>query len=94
MNVLIKPLITEKTMADAEKGKFSFLVAEAAGKKVIRKAVENAFNVNVLSIITTIGKGRRSRSGKARREVVPSSYKKAIVQLKEGQKIGLFELGA
>lgn len=93
-SVIIKPLITEKTMTDAEKGKYSFIVAEAVGKKVIRKAIENAFSVNVRGIMTTTVKGKRKHIGKNRREVAVSSFKKAIVQLKTGQKIGLFELGA
>ncbi len=94
MNPIYKPLITEKTMSEAEKGKYSFVVAQSAGKKVIRRAIESNFSVNVVSIMTTVSKGKRKRVGRNRQKVSASTIKKAVVELKSGQKISLFELGA
>jgi len=91
-NVIIAPIITEKSMSEAGRGRFTFLVAKTADKRLIRKMVEDQFKVNVLSLETIVVKGKRARSGKRRVEVVKSPFKKAIVRLKEGQKIDLFDI--
>lgn len=91
--ILLKPVISEKSMQYAEKGKFTFLVAIEADKRAIKKEVEERFKVNVLSIGTMIVKGRTKRVGKRREEVMQTRYKKASVQLKTGQKIDIFEIG-
>ncbi len=93
MNVIISPLITEKSMKDAGEGKFSFRVYKPANKNEIKKAIEKNFNVNVIGISTNILKGKKIRVGSRRTEVKVSDWKKAIVTVKKGQKIGLFELG-
>ncbi|MCL5438388.1 MAG: 50S ribosomal protein L23 [Patescibacteria group bacterium] len=90
-NILIRPIVTEKSMADAGTGKFTFEVAKEADKGMIKKAVENKFKVNVVSVSTSIVKGKKKRQGNRRKEVLGSSWKKAIVRLKTGEKIGLFE---
>ena len=81
-------------MAEAEKGKYSFIVAQTAHKEDIKKAVEKNFSVNVISVMTIVVKGKRKRAGRNRQKVAGSVLKKAIVELKTGQKISLFELGA
>lgn len=93
MNVIISPLITEKSMKDAGLGKFSFRVAKSANKNEIKKEVEKRFSVNVTHISTNILKGKKIRVGARRAEKEISDTKKAIVSVKKGQKIGLFELG-
>ncbi len=93
MNVIIAPLITEKSMKDAAGGKFSFRVAKSANKNEIKNEVEKRFSVNITHISTNILKGKRKRSGTRRAEKEISDTKKAIVSVKKGQKIGLFELG-
>ena len=80
-------------MKDAGAGKFTFRAPEFVGKKEIKKLVEKSFSVNVLDIATTIVKGRTQRVGVRREEKDMGKWKKAIVQLKEGQKIASFELG-
>lgn len=92
-NVIIKPLITEKTLNDAKGGKFTFQVSRDADKQIISKAVEDAFKVEVKSVATSIVKGRKKRAGIRRLEIEESSFKKAIVKLASGQKIDLFEVG-
>lgn len=92
MDVIISPLITEKSMQDAAVGKFTFKVTESSNKKDIKKAVEKNFNVNVVHISTSILKGKKIRVGTRRAEKSLSDSKKAVVTVKKGQKIGLFEL--
>jgi large subunit ribosomal protein L23 len=93
MNVIIGPLITEKSMMDAGKGKFTFRVAKSAGKNDIKKEVETNFKVSVTHISTSILKGKSLRTGRKRAEKALPATKKAVVTLKKGEKIGLFELG-
>ena len=89
--IILSPLITEKSMIDANNGKFSFKVAREANKNDIRKEVEKRFKVNVVKISTITIKGRSVRAGIKRLEVKRSAFKKAIVTVSKGQKIGLFE---
>ncbi len=93
MSVVLKPIITEKSIKEAASGKFTFEVLKSADKKAIRKEIEEKFKVNVISVSTIVVKGKTQRVGIRRREVTKSSYKKAIVQLKQGQKIDLFDIG-
>jgi large subunit ribosomal protein L23 len=93
-DVIISPIITEKAMKASEGGKYSFVIALAATKTAIKQAVESMFKVNVVSIQTSIVKGRQKRTGTRRIEVTAEPWKKAMVQLKKGEKIGLFEPGA
>ncbi len=92
--VIIAPVISEKSMKDAGLGRFTFKVATGADKKNIRKAVQDKFKVTVLSVSTMNVKGRQKRFGARRIEVTLPSWKKAIVQLKSGEKIDLFEVPA
>lgn len=93
MNVIISPIITEKSMGLAAVGKYSFLVDKNANKTDIKKAVENSFSVSVTGVSTSIVKGRTIRVGQRRTEKKVTPFKKAIVAVKAGDKIGLFELG-
>lgn len=91
-DTIIKPVITEKSMEDAKSGKFTFVVAKAANKENIKKNVEKAFSVNVVSVRTAIIKGRSKRTGKKMIEKLLPFWKKATVQLKKDQKIALFDV--
>jgi large subunit ribosomal protein L23 len=92
-NIIIKPLLTEKTMREVENGKYTFAVGNAANKKIIKKVVEDQFGVNVTGIVTVKVKGRTKRVGQKRLEVKLSPWKKAIVTVKKGQKIDIFSVG-
>jgi len=87
--VLRRPLITEKNATLQAQGKYAFEVAGEANKHQIKQAVEKAFKVEVMAVnvMTVPGKGRRLRG----RQVLTRSWKKAIVTLKPGDKIELFE---
>lgn len=89
----IEPIITEKSIADAQKGKFTFKLATTLGKNAIKQLISDRFKVDVVGVATTIVKGRSRRSGPRRTEKTKKPWKKAIVQLKSGQKIDLFEIG-
>ena len=83
--ILKTPHVTEKATSLASKNQYVFKVWPRANKVEIRKAVEDVFGVDVVSvkIINVIQKRRRL----GRIEGFKSGYKKAIVRLKEGQKI-------
>ena len=87
--VLQHPIITEKSTALQERGKYTFEVAKNANKQQIRQAIEKTFNVEVtkVNIITVHPKWR----GPGRRRGLTSASKKAVVTLKQGQKIEFFE---
>ncbi len=87
--VLRRPLITEKNTMLQVLGKYAFEVAKEANKPQIKQAVEKAFKVkvNMVNVITVPGKMRRV----GRRMVLTQSWKKAVVTLKPGDKIELFE---
>ncbi|MEX2007228.1 MAG: 50S ribosomal protein L23 [Candidatus Levyibacteriota bacterium] len=90
-DVILGPIISEKSSKDAGISRFTFKVTKAANKYAIKKAVEDKFRVNVVSVATTVVKGRSQRFGARRIEITLPSWKKAIVQLKTGEKIDLFE---
>lgn len=94
MHVIKRPVITERSMKDADSGKFTFIVATHATKKEIRQAIEKLFTVNVIGIATIMIKGKSVRGGVRRQEIAVSPIKKAIVKLASGQKISAFEVGA
>ena len=87
--VLRRPLITEKNAMLQAQGKYVFEIAREANKQQIREAVEKAFKVNVLAVNVMTVPGKTRRVG--RRQVLTQSWKKAIVTLKPGDKIELFE---
>jgi large subunit ribosomal protein L23 len=92
--VIIKPIITEQTMTEAEKGKYTFAVATQAEKPAIKIAIEKMFpGVHVTDVATRIIKGRSIRVGKKRTEMKLPHVKKATVTLAKGQTIGLFTPG-
>ncbi|EKD64527.1 MAG: hypothetical protein ACD_50C00352G0007 [uncultured bacterium] len=92
-DVIIAPIISEKSMKDVSLHKFTFKVAGKANKRFIKKAIQDKFNVDVLDISTNIVKGKKMRVGLRRTEVEKSPWKKAIVTLPQEQKIALFDVG-
>ncbi len=95
MSILIKPIITEKVTKDGELfNRFAFVVAKNANKVEIKKAVESAYDVTVLQVNTMIYRADRSvkytKSGMISGKT--NAYKKAIVQLKEGETIDFYNI--
>lgn len=87
-----KPLVTEKSSIQAEKGFYTFEVLRTSTKTEIKVAVEKRFDVKVDSIKTLICRGRAKKT--AGGMVKPKYWKKALVKLKKGQQIKMFEGGA
>ena len=88
-DVLKKPVVSEKTMGLLAENKYTFLVDPAANKIEIKNAVQKAFKVTVLDVRTISVKGKIKRMGKHVGKT--PNKKKAIVTLKDGDKIELFE---
>jgi large subunit ribosomal protein L23 len=87
-DILLAPVISEKSYGLLEENKYTFVVAPHANKTEIKIAVEKVFNVKVTSVNTLNrqGKTRRTRYGVGRR----ANTKRAIVSLAEGQRIDIF----
>ncbi|MBR4944220.1 MAG: 50S ribosomal protein L23 [Peptococcaceae bacterium] len=88
-DIIIKPVVTEKSIGMMENNKYVFKVALKANKIEIKKAVEEIFKVKVVGVNTVRINGKMKRMG--RYEGKTSDYKKAIVQLAEGDSIEIFE---
>lgn len=87
--VVKKPIVTEKTTKWLENNKYTFQVACQATKKEIKQAVQKFFKVKVRSVGTIMAKGKKRKVGFSRREVKTGNWKKALVQLAEGEKIDI-----
>ena len=92
VGILIRPIITEKMTLLGEARQYAFEVPMSANKIEIGKAVEKKFKVNVTSVRTLIVKGKRKTqlTRRGRFEGRTKTWKKAIVTLKEGEKIDYF----
>ena len=89
-NVLVKPLLTEKSSKETElNNRYAFVVSLKANKNQIKTAVETFFNVKVENVRTSVLPGKTRRTAKGHKKL--SSTKKAYVQLQEGQKIEFFK---
>jgi large subunit ribosomal protein L23 len=87
--VLVSPIITEKSHAAAQDNKYTFRVEKTATKQQIKKVIEEMYGVSVESINTVVVKPKR-RTVKYDRGY-QKLYKKAIVTLKKGDTIAIFE---
>ncbi len=87
-DVLLAPVISEKSYGLLDENKYTFIVRPDANKTQIKIAVEQVFNVRVLDVNTLNrqGKRKRTRSGFGRRK----DTKRAIVSLAEGDRIEIF----
>jgi large subunit ribosomal protein L23 len=88
-DIIIKPVVTEKSMNLLADNKYTFIVDKKSNKTEIKNAIEDIFKVRVEKVYTINVKGKPKRMG--RFEGKTSDRKKAIVSLKPGQKIKLFE---
>ena len=93
MNILLKPVITEKATADSElKNRFTFLVDTNANKVQIKKAVEETYGVSVEKVRTLrYGAERKTRYTKTGlQKGKTNSTKKAIIQVADGDAIDFY----
>ena len=88
--IILRPVMTEKsTMIRNKYNKYTFIVHKNANKISVQDAIKNLFDVTPIkvNIINVRGKKRRVRYKLG----YTSSYKKAIITLKQGERIGIFE---
>ena len=83
-DIIIKPILSEKSYADIANKKYYFKVAKKATKTQIKNAVEEIFKVKVASVNTLNVYGKIKRQG--RNEGLTGNYKKAVVQLSSDSK--------
>ena len=89
-DVIVKPILSEKSFSGIGNKRYTFEVLKNATKPQIKQAVEQIFNVRVLSVKTMRYDGKPKRQGK--HEGMTASWKKAIVQLtKDSKPIEFFE---
>jgi large subunit ribosomal protein L23 len=88
-NVLVRPVVSEKSYALIAEGKYTFRVDDRAHKTQIAHAVEAIFDVEVASVRTSKVRSKPKRRNLQRGRT--RSWKKAIVQLAPGERIELFE---
>lgn len=86
-DIIIAPVVTEKSAGNAEKGIYTFKVAKTATKTQIKNTIEKAFGVKVKKINTLNTKAKDRRVGRYTGKT--KTYKKVIVTLAEGQSIDL-----
>lgn len=87
--VLIKPVVSEKSTGLMEQNKYTFEVDKKANKIEIKYAVETIFKVTVTDVKTMNVVGKTKRQGKT--EGLTPNWKKAIVTIKAGQRLPIFE---
>ena len=87
--IIIRPILTEKARELSEKGQYVFEVSKLANKNEIKKAIEKLFKVKVEKVRIIKLPEKPRRFGRIFGE--KGGIKKAIVKLKEGQKIEIFE---
>jgi large subunit ribosomal protein L23 len=93
MNILVRPIVTEKMTSQAESlNRYGFIVKTNANKLEIKKAIEDMYKVSVSTVNTVRYDGKvKTRFTKAGSiEGRLNSFKKAIVTLKEGDKIDFY----
>ena len=87
--VIIRPVVSEKSYVLAANDRYTFRVHDDANKTQIRQAIEQLFDVNVVEVRTASVKSKPKRRGLYRGKT--RSWKKAIVQVKPGQSIPIFQ---
>ncbi len=90
--IIIAPVVTEKSLINQEKGIYSFWVNVAANKNQIASAFQSVFGVKPLSVNTSNLKGKMKTDWKKRTPIKKSDRKKAIITLGKDQKIELLNI--
>ncbi len=89
-DIIVKPLITEKSTKLVESRKYTFEVKQGVNKVEVKKAVEEIFKVNVIQVNMINVRKKERRVGKY--EGFRPAVRKAIVTLAEGQTLDVFEI--
>lgn len=89
---MIKPILTEKSLRLAKDGKYSFLIGRSDTKLSIKSEIASLFGVHVKNIKIVVGHDEKKRNTRGYK-ILGKGGKKAIVALKAGEKIDIFEEG-
>jgi large subunit ribosomal protein L23 len=93
--ILLRPLVTEKSSYQSGKlSQYAFVVAPKATRTMVKDAIENLYDVDVVrvNIMHAPAKRSRTRGGRSRRMLIRKpAYKKALITLAEGQTLPIFE---
>jgi large subunit ribosomal protein L23 len=92
--IILRPVISEKSLDETQRGKYTFRVHTAANKHQVKDAIEDLFKVDVVTINVSTMKPKeksRNRRGGGRVQGWTSKWKRAVVTLAAGQKIEFFE---
>jgi len=91
--IVLRPVISEKSMDETQRGKYTFAVHDDANKLMIKDAVEELFKVKVVdvNVLTTKAKEKSRNRKRGRVQGFTSPWKKAIVTVASGDKIEFFE---
>jgi large subunit ribosomal protein L23 len=89
-DVIIRPVVSEKSYASFDNNIYTFIVAKDANKIEIRHAVETIFNVRVANVNTMNRKGKRKRNRRTGTWSTRADERRALVSLVEGDRIEIF----
>jgi large subunit ribosomal protein L23 len=89
-DVIIRPVVSEKSYASYDENVYTFIVADDANKVEIRQAIELIFNVKVTNVNTLNRRGKRKRNRRTGGYGQRSGQKRAIVSLADGESIEIF----
>lgn len=93
MHIIIKkPVITEKSLSFASRGWYTFAVDVHARKEDIVRELKQAYNVDVTEVRTMRMPSKTRKVGRKMTTVTKSEWKKAMVQLKQGQKLDIYDV--
>jgi large subunit ribosomal protein L23 len=89
-DIIVRPVVSEKSYASFDGGVYTFIVASDANKIEIRKAIETIFNVRVTNVNTINRKGKRKRNRRTGSWSSRPDERRALVSLAEGDRIEIF----
>ena len=91
--IILRPVISEKSMDETQRGKYTFRVHSTANKLQVKEAIQDLFKVEVIevNVSTTKAKEKSRNRKRGRQQGWTSPWKKAVVTLAAGQKIEFFE---
>jgi large subunit ribosomal protein L23 len=91
--VILHPVISEKSMDESQRGKYTFAIHDGVSKIQVQAAIEEIFKVKVTAVNVLTTKAKEKRGGMRRSRVAgrTTPWRKAIVTLAPGQKIEFFE---
>lgn len=89
-NIIIKPIITEKSMSKTSSNNYTFKVALDTPKNVVVTELKRMYNVDAIDVKTMVMPGKKKKVLKTRLYTKTNNWKKAVVKLKDGQHIDLF----